>query len=460
MAGYTGASRTKQYAELVKHYIVDFRQMAEFCQDPLVMRTAEGIRYQDVDGRTWIDGISGVFVVNTGHGNRYVLEAIKAALDNNLTFSAPLHSTNVYAMELVKLLLGLLPQGLDVLKFCSEGSVATEMAMKMARQYHQQTGNPRKHKVVSRYLSFHGVTAAAQAASGLYHRKAPFEPGPPGHIHVAPHYCYRCPYGQAYPSCDVFCARFVEQVILWEGPETVSCFIADPVMFNAGVLAPPKEYFPIIRQICDKYDVLLIYDEIITGFGRTGRMFAADTYQTVPDILVMGKGITGGYAPLAGMAVRDRVAAAFWGELGKEFADGHTYGGNPIACAAAHANISYLIENDVIEHGREMGHHLMERMKGLYKYRTVGDVRGQNLLVGVEIVRDKESRELFPDHVKPAKIVERLAREKGLILRANPEWFCVAPPLIIGKDDVDLIVDVVDRCIGEMEGELVANGYL
>ncbi|MCL4467291.1 MAG: aminotransferase class III-fold pyridoxal phosphate-dependent enzyme [Chloroflexi bacterium] len=453
-------TRTQEYAELIQHYIVDFRQMAEFCQDPLVMKTAEGIRYQDVDGRTWLDGISGVFVVNTGHGNQFVLDAIKAALDNKLTFSAPLHSTNVYALELVRLLLGLLPEHLTVLKFCSEGSVATEMAMKMARQYHQQTGKPRKHKVISRYLSFHGVTADAQAASGLYSRKAPFEPGPPGHVHVAPHYCYHCPYGLAYPACDVLCARFAEQIIEWEGPETVSAFIADPVMFNAGVLAPPKEYFPIIRSICDKYDVLLIYDEIITGFGRTGAMFAADTYQTVPDILVMGKGITGGYAPLAGMAIRDRVAAAFWGELGQEFADGHTYGGNPIACAAAHANITYLLQNDVIAHGRQMGDHLMERLRGLYKYRSVGDVRGQNLLVGVEFVKDRATREPFPAAAKPAKLVERLAREKGLILRANPEWFCVAPPLIIAKQDIDVIADILDRCVGEAEAELAAAGYL
>src|SRR5208282_627778 len=274
----------------LKRLFLDFMQMKEFAEHPIIMKSASGVWYEDVAGKKYLDGLSGIFVVNAGHGNRRIIDAMKKQLDE-ITFAPPLYSTNLRALELAELISKLTPGDLHTVKLLSGGSEATETAMKLARQYHRQTGNPHKYKIISLYDGFHGTTMGALGASGTTKRKTAFEPFGSGYVHVFPPTCYRCPYGLKYPDCHILCARIVEDVIKKEDPSTVSALIVEPISNTGGIITPPDEYFKILREICDKYNVLLIFDEIITGFGRTGEMFAAQTFGTTPDIICLGKGM-------------------------------------------------------------------------------------------------------------------------------------------------------------------------
>ena len=437
--------------DYLKHIVLDLMQMQEFMREPLVMSRAEGVWYEDVLGKKYLDGISGIFVVNVGHNNRRVVEAIKAQLDK-LCFAPPLHATNTAAVELAKLISEVTPGDLDTVKLLSGGSEATEAAMKLARQYHKQTGNPNKYKVISRYHSFHGATMGALSATGTTRRKVVFEPTLTGYIHVFPPTCYRCPYGKQYPSCDVLCATIVEDVIRNEGSETVSSFITEPIGNTGGIITPPPEYLPILREICDEHNVLLIFDEIITGFGRTGNMFAAQTFNTLPDVLCMGKGMASGYAPLAAIAFRDHVAKAFWGweEDRVEFSHGHTFGGNPVSSTAGIACIKEILEKDLCGRARMMGAYLWKRLEELKGLRVIGEIRGKGLLIGVEFVKDVETREPFGEEVRFGVQVGRTALKKGLIMRYDPNWVAFAPPLVVEREEIDLMTDIFSESVEEV----------
>ncbi len=428
----------------LKHIVLDFRQMASFIENPLVMARAEGVWYEDVHGKRYLDGLSGVFVATVGHNNRRVIEAMKAQLER-ITFAPPLHATNTVAVELANKVAAITPGDLNTVKLLSGGSEATEAAMKLARQYHRQSGHPQKYKIISRYYGYHGATLGALSATGTPRRKWMFEPMLQGFVHVWPPTCYRCPFSLSYPSCGIRCATIIEDTIIMEGPATVAAVILEPIGNTGGIITPPPEYLPLIRQICDRHNVLLIFDEIITGFGRTGQMFAAQTFDTLPDILCMGKGMSSGYAPLAAIAFRDHVAAAFWGEEAAEieFAHGHTYGGNPLACAAGLASIAEIEERDLPRRARELGAALVHKLEAIQELGIVGEIRGRGLLLGVELVRDPGTKQKFPADVKFGLQIGKRALEKGLILRCDPDWIALAPPLIIEEPELDLMVDIL-----------------
>jgi adenosylmethionine-8-amino-7-oxononanoate aminotransferase len=322
--------------EEIERIVLDFTQMRTFAKDPFLFAEGDGIRVTDVAGKTYIDGLSGVFVNSLGYRNRAIIDAVTAQLER-LHFAPPLHGTTPVALELVQALLAFAPQGMGAVKLLSGGSEATEAAMKLARQYHKQTGHPNKFKIIARYGGYHGATMGALSASGSWERKSVFEPLAAGFLHVHPPDCYHCPFGKTYPDCAITSARLVERTIEAEGPDTIAAVIMEPIsVSSAGFVVPPPEYFTILREICDRHGVLLIFDEIITGFGRLGTPSGADYYGVVPDLLCCGKGMSGGYAPLAAVLIAERVWAAFLGEPEErlEFHHGHTYGGNPVACAA------------------------------------------------------------------------------------------------------------------------------
>lgn len=434
---------TEVDTKLLEHMFLDFMQMKEFSKDPIVMKRASGVWYEDIYGKKYLDGISGVFTVNVGHGNRRVIDAMKAQLEE-IAFAPPLHSTNLRALELAKLVSSLTPGDLHTLKFFSGGSEATEGAMKLARQYHKQSGNPLKYKVISLYESYHGATMGALAATGLPKRRTPFEPLPAGYIHVFPPTCYRCPYGLEYPDCAVLCATIIEKVIKEEDPATVSAVIFEPIGNTGGVVTPPPEYFKIVREICDRYNVLLIHDEIITGFGRTGQMFASQTFGTTPDIICMGKGMSSGYAPVGGIAVSDRLAEAFYGsaEENRQFSHGHTFGANPLSAAAAVASISEIKERNLPEKGKRAGERIWRRLEEMKSLGIIGDIRGKGLFIGVEFVRDPATKERFAPGFSFGAKVGKAALKKGVILRSDPNWVAFTPPLIISDEEVDKMMDV------------------
>ena len=434
---------------VLRHSVLDFRQMSSFVRDPLVFERAEGVHYWDIDGKHYYDGISGIFVVAVGHRNRRVIDALKEQMER-LCFAPTLSGANTQAVELSAVLAEIAPPGLETVKLLSSGSEATETAMKLCRQYWKQAGVPTKYKVISRYYGYHGATMAAMSASGTPKRRVPFEPLASGHIHIQTVHCYACPYRLTYPSCDVFCARYLQQVIELEGPETVAAFIVEPIGNTGGILVPPPEYLPTIRQICDDYDVLLVFDEMITGMGRTGQMFAAETFGVTPDILCLGKGLSSGYAPLAATIWNDRVQQAFWGseDAGIEFGHGHTYAGHPLSATAGLAVISEIQERNLLDRAREMGDYLQACLEEIGASCGIfGEVRGRGLLWGVELARDPARDMPEPVEMRLGKLIGAEAQDRGLIIRHDPGWFALAPPLVVSRQEIDEMCGILQESI-------------
>ncbi len=431
-------------------------QMAEWSKAPLVMARADGVHYWDVSGKRYLDALSGIYVVSVGHNNRRVIDALHKQLDT-LCFSPPMHGTNPVAVQLANLLAELTPGDLSTVKFECGGSEVTEAAIKLARQYHRLTGNPGKYKVISRYLSWHGSTLGSLSASGLKSRKTVNEPLAPGFLHVFPPTCYRCPFGKSYPDCGITCATLVGSVIEMEDPATVAAVMVEPIGHTGGIISPPPEYLPILRELCDRYNVLLIFDEIITGVGRTGHLFAAETFGVVPDVLCTAKGLSGGYAPLSAMICRRSIADAFWGPVAENpgFVEGHTFEGNPISCAAGIAVLREIIERDLCANARAQGERLRAGFERLAaKYGIIGDIRGKGLLQGIEFVRDLKTKESFSADVAFGVRVGRRALAHGLLCRFDPNWLAFGPPLVVTAEQIEEMLALLDKSMGEVLAEM------
>jgi adenosylmethionine-8-amino-7-oxononanoate aminotransferase len=424
-------------------------QMAEWVQQPLIMARADGVHYWDVYGQRYLDALSGIYVVSVGHNNRRVIDAIHRQLDV-LHFSPSMHGTNPVAVQLANLLAELAPGDLNTVKFQCGGSEVTEAAIKLARQYHKLTGAPGKYKIISRYQSWHGSTMGSLSASGLKTRKTVNEPLAPGFIHVFPPTCYRCPFGKNYPGCGITCATLVNDVMEMEDPATVAAVMVEPIGHTGGVIDPPEEYLPLLREYCDRHNVLLVFDEIITGIGRTGRMFAAETFGVTPDVLCVGKGLGGGYMPISAMICRKPIADAFWGPIADNpgFVEGHTFEGNPISCAAGLAVLREILERDLLANVRAQGERLRAGFQRLAaRYDVIGDVRGKGLFQAIEFVKDRTSRARFTNAFGVQ--VGRRALANGLLCRFDPHWIAFGPPLVSTAEQIDEMVAVLDRSIGE-----------
>jgi adenosylmethionine-8-amino-7-oxononanoate aminotransferase len=420
--------------------MVDFTQMKSFGQDPLILERGEGIRVTDVFGQTYIDGLSGVFTVNLGHGVQELID-VAAEQARKIAFTAPTMATNPSALRLADLLIGITPDQYTTVKFFTGGSEANEAAIKLARQFWLQAGHPRKYKVISRYRAYHGGTGQAMAASAQTAWKWKFEPFAPGFVHVTPPARPGCAACRRSDACTLACLDLMEQAIVEEYPETVAAVIAEPVMLSAGVHLPHPEYFPRLRELCDAHNVLLIYDEIITGFGRTGRLFGAERVGAWPDILTCGKGISGGYAPLSAILITDRISEAFWGEpeAGVQFWAGHTFGGNPVSCAVGEAAVRYLLDHDLVGNAERVGNYLAARLEDLAtRQPTIAEIRGIGMLRGVAF------REPIGQAVYDA------ARRRGLLTRPGADWVGVAPPLCTTQEEVDEIVTILECAVSDV----------
>src|SRR5437870_3926017 len=431
-------------------------QMAEWSKQPLIMARADGVYYWDVNGKRYLDALSGIYVAAVGHNNRRIIDAIRRQLDT-LTFSPVMHGTNPVAIQLANLLAELAPGDLCAVKFQCGGAEVTEAAIKLARQYHKLTGSPGKYKIIARYQSWHGSTMGSLSASGLKGRKTVNEPLAPGFLHVFPPTCYRCPFGKSYSECGITCATLVGDVIDMEDPDTVAAVMVEPIGHTGGIIDPPPEYLPILRQVCDRYNVLLIFDEIITGVGRTGHLFAAETFGVIPDVLCTAKGLSGGYAPLSAMICRGSIADRFWGPIAENpgFVEGHTFEGNPISCAAGIAVLREILDRDLCGNARAQGERLRAGFERLAKkHGVIGDIRGKGLLQGIEFVRDLKTKEPFSAQTAFGVRVGRRALANGLLCRFDPNWLAFGPPLVVTAEQLEEMLAVLDRSLGETLDEL------
>jgi adenosylmethionine-8-amino-7-oxononanoate aminotransferase len=427
---------------------------------------AEGVWIYDVNGRRYLDATGGAVVVGIGHAVPEVLEAIRDQA-SKVAFAYYGQFSNQPQQELASELAAFCPGDLDHVFFTSGGSEAVESAIKLSRAYFRATGRDRKHKVIGRWRSYHGSTLGALSASGHVLRREPYQPHLLNFAHVAPPYCYRCFLHLRYPSCAVACAQELERTIIQENPDEVAAFIVEPVTGSSVPgLVPPPEYFRIVRDICDRYDVHLIVDEVLCGMGRTGRNFAIEHWDVVPDLLVTAKGLSSGYMPLGAVVATSRIYDGLMDAAGY-FEHGYTYSGHPLSCAAGLAVLRYIRANGLVERAAELGPYLIERLRAqLADVAIVGEIDGLGLLVGIELVRDPKTREPFDAHERVAARVVARAFDKGVILLPGSggqadgihgDRLEIAPPLVIGYEEIDLAVDTLRDSLIEVSQELGAG---
>jgi adenosylmethionine-8-amino-7-oxononanoate aminotransferase len=413
-----------------------------------VIEKGEGVRLVDKEGKRYLDMEAGITrPVHVGYGRQ---EIAQAAYDQMCTlhYFTPGGYGNEPAMELADRLAEITPEAINRFTFECSGSEAVESAMKLAKHYHYFNGNKACFKVISRKGAYHGVNGYGVRALGtVMAMRQIMEPVAPGAVFVESPYCYRCPYGLVYPDCDLRCARDIERAIEFENPELISAFIGEPIMQGFGAYAPPREYWPIVREICSKYGILLIIDEVICGFGRTGKMFGIEHFEIQPDLLTMAKGLTSGYVPLSAVGCTDRVMKPI-----EDFFHLHTYGNHPVACAAGLKNIEIIKKENLVRNSREMGNYFLDGLKTLERHPIVGEVRGTGLWLGLDFTSDKKIRAPFPLQ-RLNNIIAR-ARQLGVLFKTMGFALEFAPPLIITKEDIDEALEVLERCISEEEKDM------
>jgi adenosylmethionine-8-amino-7-oxononanoate aminotransferase len=430
-------------------------------QFPCIVR-GEGVYLFDNEDRRYLDASGGAMVVNVGHGNAEIAHAIgeQAA---KLAYVSGMQFTHEPLEELARELCALAPEGLDKAFFISGGTEATEAAMKLARQYWVAKGQATKFKVISRMPSYHGNTLGAMGVSGRQHYRTVFEPLYIDHPKIPPPVCYRCSWGKTFPQCDYECAQELDLAIQRADPESVAAFIAEPVLGSTGGAAvPPEQYYPRVMDICRKYDILFIADEILCGMGRTGDWFAIPSYGVTPDVLLVGKGLTGGYVALSAMVTREEIVTTIR-ESGSEFLHAQTFAHHPVACAAGLATIRYLQQNDLLNRCKEMGELLHQELRSrLADHPLVGDIRGRGLLAGIEFVQDKTAKMPFPRPWRIVELISATALAHGLVVWPNTghvdgkdgDLILLSPPFIVTAEQIQEIVNTLSRVLDIVADEI------
>jgi taurine-pyruvate aminotransferase len=418
---------------------------------PLEVVQAEGCYVYDSEGRRYLDAMAGLWCVNVGYGRREIVDAVADQMTRLPYY--PLTQSHPPAAQLAARLAELLPAGLSRVFFLNSGSEAVETALKMARQYARRVyPGQNRYKIIARHRAYHGFTMGALSATGQVSRKRAFEPLVPGFLHVAPPDHYRCAFCQRETGCTLTCADEFERVIRLEGPETVAAVILEPTIGGGGVFPAPEGYLERVRQICDRHGVLLILDEVITGFGRTGKLFALEHAGIRPDILVVAKGITSGYLPLAATVATDAVFDVFRSDTddAAKFAQLSTFGGHPCSCAAGLANLEILTRERLWENAERVGAYLADRLRALDS-PCIGEVRGRGLLIGLEIIADS-IRTPLPE--REVIGIQGAIRGAGVLVGRNSDTvpglgnvLTIAPPLTLKKEEADTIAAAVGKSL-------------
>ncbi len=428
----------------------------------------KGIYLYDKQGNAYIDGCSGAVTASIGHAVSEIAEAMYAQA-RQVSFAYRSHFSSDAVEALAAKLAEWSPGDVNYSFFVSSGSEATETAQKIAIQYWQERGYERKNRVLSRWMSYHGITMGALSMSGHVLRRKRFVPLLADYPCVPAPYTYRRPEGISEEAFGQWCADQLELAILRVGPEHVAAFIAEPVIgASGGAIVPPAGYYQRIREICDKYDVLFIADEVMTGIGRTGKPFGIDHWGVVPDIMALGKGMSAGYTPMAATMVREAIIDTIANGSGSIMA-GHTYSANPQSAATALAVVEYIEKHRLVENAAAQGAYLLDGLRKLTEeFPLVGDARGLGLLCGLEFVKDPRSKEPFPLSLGVANRVIRRAFEKGLMIYpaiggiegVAGDAVIVAPPLVITREEIDRLLTILRDAIGEVQTELRSEGLL
>ena len=417
-------------------------------RDAVIYASGRGAMLTDVHGKQYIDGLSSLWNVAVGHGRAELGEAAAAQMSELAFSNSYTGYANIPSIRLTRKLLSLVSPNMAGVFYANSGSEANDMAMKAVRYFWFVSGKPEKLKIISRADAYHGGTMAATAVTGMAPFHKGFGPEPPGFVQVPTCYPYRCQWCASKPSCTLDCADNIEATILREGADTVAAVIAEPVHGAGGVIPPDPGYWPRLREICDRHNVLLIADEVITGFGRTGRWFGLEHWDVQADVMTFAKAITSAYVPLSGFVISQRIQDAIHAApADTKFMIGCTNSAHPTACAVALRNLQIIEDEHLVARADAMGRRLNDGLARLLEMPNVGNVRGLGLMAAVEVVADKSSREPFAIAAGIGPKLVRAMRERGVITRAKGESILFAPPLVITEEQIDAMINVTADAI-------------
>ncbi|MDO9464420.1 MAG: aminotransferase class III-fold pyridoxal phosphate-dependent enzyme [bacterium] len=428
---------------------------------PLAVR-GKGSWVWDEKGKKYLDGCAGANVTGIGHG---VVEIADAMADQakKIAYVPPQHFLNQPTLDFSKKLIEMAPEGYARVMLLSGGSEAIENALKIARQFYVYTGKSAKYRIISRWQGFHGNTLAADSVSGKTDRRTIQMPMLMPVPHIVPACCYRCSFDKSYPGCGVMCAKDLERVIIQEGPEYISAFVSETIVgAAAGAVTPVPEYYPMIREICDKYDILWIADEVMTGVGRTGTFLAIEQWGVTPDLVVLAKGLSSGYAPLAAILIQEKVFNAF-SKSKSSYVGGHTYNAHPVTASVGLSVLDYLEKHRIIEGVKDKGRLLGDGLKSIAdKISIVGDMRGRGLMWGLEFVKDKKTKLPFDPTLKICMQIVLKAMEKGLLVYPvsgcadgkRGDGVLICPPLTISNEEIDILIQKLEETLSEISKEI------
>lgn len=445
-----------------RHFIHPYTDFTTFASEgSQVITTSSGMEVVDSEGRSYLDAIAGLWCINLGHGRKAIADAMADQALNMAYFNTFGHSTNVPASLLAEELAQLTPGDLNRVFFTTGGSTANDTAVRLAHYYFNRLGKPSKKKILSRNNAYHGSTYFASALTGIHGVHFGFDRIAQDLVHhLSAANMYRRPPGMDEAQyCDFLIDEFrsrVEQL----GADNIAAFIAEPVMGAGGLLVAPSGYHKRMAEVCRENEILYIADEVVTAFGRLGEWFASEgRFGHVPDILVCAKGISSGYAPLGAAIFSDRIYEVMKQPqgVGGVLSHGFTYSGHPVSCAAALKTIEIIKAEDIFANVRDVGVYLQHRLKELMRHEVIGDVRGDHLMAGLELVRDREGRRSFGPGVGAAHRVFQAARRRGVIVRPVGDVIILSPPLIISRQQVDYLVDVLDQAVAEVGPALLAE---
>lgn len=422
----------------------------------VMFKRAEGATLEDFEGRKYIDFSSQLDCVNLGYGRQELVEAAAQTMQETSFLTTFFGLSNRASIECGMKLAELTPPGLDHFFFSGGGSESNESAFMIARRYWQNSGKPTKYKIISQYGCYHGATFAARSCTNM--GRGGLDMGLvqalPGFLHVPPYYCYRCMLGQHYPECGIKCVDFIADVIEREGADNVAAFIAEPVIGAAGMVPPAPEYWPKIRRVCDEHDVLLIADEVMSGFFRTGKAFAVDHWGVRPDLMTMAKGLTSAYFPAGVLAFNERVYEGMKGQV----EEGHTYSGHPVGMAIAVKAMEIYQRDGIADHVTAVSTHLFDRLRAEFApLPCVGDISGLGFMGAIEIVADKESKATFARSLNVMERIKAQALEEGLFMRVavieegigdRAVW---SPPLVLTIEEVDRALDILKPILADLK---------
>ncbi len=441
-------SRVDWQAVDTAHHIHPFTDHKTLHQGKIrVITGADGVFLTDAEGHRILDGMAGLWCVDVGYGRRELVDAAAAQMMKLPYYNTFFKTTTQPVAALAQRLARLAP-GFNHAFFATSGSEAVDSALRMARVYWQTLGRPAKKIVIGRQYGYHGSTMIGASAGGMedMHRQAG---DMPNFLHILPPYWYG--YGSQMSPAEfgIFAARQLEEKIRAVGPENIAAFIGEPVQGSGGVIIPPETYWPEINRICQENDILLIADEVICGFGRTGRMFGSETFGIQPDMMTVAKGITSGYVPLSAVLLKDRVADVLINDVG-EFFHGFTYSGHPVGCAVALANLDIIEKENLVQRAREMGALLLRKFQdALGDHPMVGEIRGVGLIGAIELVADKRTRRFFEKRGRVGAICRDYCFENNVIMRATRDTMLFSPPLVISEEEIGMMAERAVRSIAQ-----------